>query len=94
MPEQTMVSLASNWLKGTWLTYNWQNAGTVTKQRTHTVDSTYRASSPSSRGYPGGLADAQWPTLQNNINDYQASWSRSDNHERSYLLQCTDNRTE
>jgi hypothetical protein len=32
------------------------------------------AESPSSSGYPGGIADAQWPSISNNINDYQSSF--------------------
>jgi hypothetical protein len=68
-------TLPSNWLKGTWLTYGFQNEGTAPSSSHVLWTAPVTASSPTSVGYPGGLADAQWPTLQNNINDYQNTWS-------------------
>jgi hypothetical protein len=67
-------SLASNWLKGTWLTNNFQNEGTGPKTPHVLWTEPIMASSPSSEGYPGGIADAAWPGTSNNINDYQTAW--------------------
>ena len=67
-------SLASNWLKGTWLTANFQNEGTGPKTPHVLWTEPIMAPSPSSEGYPGGIADAQWSGTSNNINDYQTAW--------------------
>ncbi|MCW4018756.1 MAG: PQQ-binding-like beta-propeller repeat protein [Candidatus Bathyarchaeota archaeon] len=66
--------LVSNWLGGTWLTNNFQKAGTGPKSAHVLWTAPLCADSPSSPGYPGGIADAQWPAISNNINDYQSSF--------------------
>jgi len=68
-------TLPSNWLKGTWINYGYQKASTAPKSSHVLWTEPVTASSPSSAGYPGGLVDAQWPTLQANINDYLSIWS-------------------
>jgi hypothetical protein len=67
--------LASNWLRGTWLLPgNFQNAGTGPSSAHVLWAEPIQSTSPSSRGYPGGIADAQWPNMQTNINDYDEPW--------------------
>jgi len=66
--------LASNWLSGTWLTDNYQRWGTAPKTAHVLWSAPILADSPSSAGYPGGIADGSWPGISNNINDYQNSW--------------------
>jgi YD repeat-containing protein len=68
-------SLASNWLKGTWLTNNLQS-GTAPSSAHILWTAPMMATSSDIAGYPGGLADAQWPGLQNNINDYVDAWTQ------------------
>ena len=68
-------TLASNWLRGAWLLPgNFQNEGTGPKSAHILWTAPIQASSPSTMGYPGGIADAQWPTMQNNLNDYDEPW--------------------
>jgi outer membrane protein assembly factor BamB len=68
------ASLPSNWLKGSWLVDSFQRAGTGPKSAHILWTAQIGADSPTSRGYPGGLADAQWPEISNNINDYESSF--------------------
>ena len=51
------ASLPSNWLLGTWLYQNVQLSGTGPKSP-HIL-----WSNPIIPGYPGGLVDAQWPSI-------------------------------
>jgi outer membrane protein assembly factor BamB len=68
-------TLASNWLKGTWLTNNYQ--GGIAPNSAHVLwTAPMQASSPDVAGYAGGLVDAQWPSIQYNINDYVDAWSQ------------------
>jgi outer membrane protein assembly factor BamB len=62
-------SLPSNWLLGSWLYQNVQPAGTGPKSP-HIL-----WSNPIIPGYPGGLADAQWPDIPVDANDYEGPWS-------------------
>jgi hypothetical protein len=66
--------LPSNWLKGTWLVGNFQRAGSAPKSAHILWTAPIGADSPTSRGYPGGYADAQWPEISTNINDYESSF--------------------
>jgi outer membrane protein assembly factor BamB len=68
-------TLASNWLKGTWLSNNYQNEGTGPKTAHVLWTEPICASSPSSEGYPGGIADEAWPSKSTNLNDYASPWS-------------------
>jgi outer membrane protein assembly factor BamB len=63
--------VASNWLGGTWLTANYQTQGTAPKTAHVLWAAPMLADSPSSKGYPGGIADGSWPGISTNINDYQ-----------------------
>ena len=64
-------TLASNWLRGAWLLPgNFQNEGTGPTSAHVLWTEPIQASSPSTSGYPGGIADAQWPTMETNLNDY------------------------
>jgi YD repeat-containing protein len=68
-------SLASNWLKGTWLINNYQ--GGIAPNSAHVLwTAPMEASSPDVAGYPGGIADSQWSGIQYNINDYIDAWSQ------------------
>jgi hypothetical protein len=69
------TSLASNWLKGTWLINNWQS-GTAPGSAHVLWVAPMMASQEGVAGYPGGLVDAQWPGLQYNINDYVDAWTQ------------------
>ncbi len=73
--DRTWSTLASNWLKGTWLVGSFQTEGTGPTSAHVLWTEPIMASSPSGRGYPGGIADAAWPGISNNINDYTSSWS-------------------
>jgi hypothetical protein len=70
------TTIASNWLKGTWLIDNWQNEGTAPDSAHVLWTAPIGAKSPSSAGYHGGIADAAWPGEKYNINDYVAAWSQ------------------
>jgi hypothetical protein len=65
---------ASNWLQGTWLTNNFQTSGTGPKTAHVLWTAPIMATSPSTLGYPGGIADAKWPGMSNNINDYESAY--------------------
>ena len=68
-------TLASNWLRGAWLLPgNFQNEGTGPTSAHVLWTAPIQASSPSTNGYPGGIADAQWPTMETNLNDYDEPW--------------------
>ncbi len=73
--DRSWSTLASNWLKGTWLYNGFQTEGTAPTSAHILWTTPIMATSPSSEGYPGGIADAEWPGLQNNINDYQNVWT-------------------
>ncbi len=68
-------TLASNWLKGTWLTNGLQEGTAPTSAHVLWTEPII-ASSPSTAGYPGGIADAQWPDYPNDINDYKVHGQR------------------
>jgi len=57
--------LASNWLGGAWLTNSFQNAG----QAPNTPHIVWQK-----RITDGGIADAQWPGIPYNVNDYDSPW--------------------
>ncbi len=59
-------SLASNWLNGAWLTNKFQSAGQA-PNTPHIVWQKHITA--------GGIADAQWPGIPYNINDYDSPWS-------------------
>jgi hypothetical protein len=63
-------TLASNWLKGSWLfPSNFQRWGTA-PESPHIV-----WSQPIVNTYPGGIADAMWPGQPTDANDYESPWS-------------------
>ena len=70
-------SLASNYLKGAWLVEpGFQNEGTGPASAHVMWTEPILATSPTSgQGYPGGIADAQWPGMVINTNDYNTPWS-------------------
>ncbi len=73
--DRTWSPLASNWLKGTWLNNGYQDEG-IAPTTAHVLwTEPITASSPSSPGYAGGIADGRWPGISNNINDYETPWS-------------------
>ena len=53
---------------------NYQRSGTGPKSAHILWTAPIGAPSPSARGYPGGLADASWPTISTNINDYERAF--------------------
>ena len=59
-------TLASNWLGGAWLTNRFQSAGQA-PNTPHIVWQKHIAA--------GGIADAQWPGIPYNVNDYDSPWS-------------------
>ncbi len=65
--------LASNWLLGSWLVDNYQRSGQGPKSPHILWTAPICATSPSAKGYPGGLADESWPAISTNINDYESS---------------------
>lgn len=68
-------TLASNYLRGTWLVIpGFQNEGTGPSSAHILWAKPILATSLSSQGYPGGIADAQWPGLTTNVNDYTYAW--------------------
>jgi outer membrane protein assembly factor BamB len=67
--------LASNWLGGSWLVSNFQRWGRAPNSP-HIVWTQPIAEQPGvSSGHPGGIADAQWPGIPYNTDDYQSPWS-------------------
>ena len=72
--NRAWANLPSNWLGGTWLVNNYQMAGTGPISAHVLWTAPIGAASPSSKGYAGGLADAQWPEISTNINDYEGPW--------------------
>jgi hypothetical protein len=62
-------SLPSNWLLGTWLYQNVQTSGTGPKTA-HIL-----WTKPIIEGYPGGISDAQWPSIPADVSDYESPWS-------------------
>jgi hypothetical protein len=62
-------TLASNWLKGSWLVNNFQMWGTAPESG-HVL-----WTSPLIPGFTGGINDAQWPTIPSDVNDYESPWS-------------------
>lgn len=67
--NRAWATLPSNWLLGSWLVNNFQNAGTV-PLTAHVL-----WSKPLTPGIAGGLADAQWPSIPADVNDYESPWS-------------------
>ncbi len=68
-------TLASNYLRGAWLPVpGFQNEGTGPSSAHILWAKPILATSLSSQGYPGGVADAQWPGLITNVNDYTYAW--------------------
>jgi hypothetical protein len=68
-------TLASNYLRGAWLTIpGFQNEGTGPSSAHILWAKPILATSLNSQGYPGGIADAQWPAMVTNVNDYTYSW--------------------
>jgi hypothetical protein len=66
--------LASNWLRGSWLTSNNQRWGKAPNSP-HIVWSKPQAEQPGkSAAHPGGIADAAWPGQPYNTDDYQSPW--------------------
>lgn len=61
--------LASNWLGGSWLVGNWQTEG----QAPNTAHILW--ANPIGAGSPGGIADAQWPSIPPNVDDYESFFS-------------------
>ena len=59
-------TLASNWLGGAWLINNFQTAG----QAPNTAHIVWQKQLTA-----GGIADAQWPGMPYNVNDYDSPWS-------------------
>ncbi len=62
-------TLASNWLLGSWLVNSFQNEGTVP------LSAHVLWSQPITPGRAGGIADAQWPGVPADVNDYESPWS-------------------
>jgi hypothetical protein len=62
-------TLASNWLKGSWLVNNFQDQGTL-PLTAHVLWST-----PITPGYSGGIADGRWPGIPADVNDYENPWT-------------------
>jgi outer membrane protein assembly factor BamB len=73
--DRSWSNLASNWLKGAWILPGGLQTGIAPTSAHVLWAAPILASSPSSLGYAGGIADAQWPGMQNNINDYQDPWT-------------------
>jgi len=72
--NRAWANLPSNWLGGTWLVNSFQMAGTGPISAHVLWTAPIGAASPSSKGYAGGLGDAQWPEISTNINDYEGPW--------------------
>jgi len=62
-------SLASNWLKGSWLDNNFQPAGTA-PESAHVL-----WTKPIVNTLAGGINDAQWPGMPSDKNDYESPWT-------------------
>ncbi len=62
-------TLASNWLLGSWLVNSFQYGGTVP------LSAHVLWSQPITPGRAGGIADAQWPGIPADVNDYESPWS-------------------
>jgi len=62
-------TLPSNWLLGSWLVNSFQSEGTV-PLTAHVL-----WSQPITPGRAGGIADAQWPGVPADVNDYESPWS-------------------
>ncbi len=62
-------TLASNWLLGSWLVNSFQSEGTVP------LSAHVLWSQPITPGRAGGIADAQWPGIPADVNDYESPWS-------------------
>ena len=63
-------SLASNWLNGGWLKYNFQPAG----QGPNSAHVLWQKPIPDA---PHGILDAQWPTTNTNVRDYETPFATS-----------------
>jgi len=62
-------SIASNWLKGSWLVNNYQRWGTA-------PDSPHIMwTQPIVNTLAGGINDAAWPSVPSNVNDYESPWT-------------------
>lgn len=61
-------SLASNWLRGSWLVNNFQRWGTA-PESAHVL-----WSQPIAPGRAGGINDASWPSIPSDVNDYECPW--------------------
>jgi hypothetical protein len=62
-------SLASNWLKGSWLVNNFQSWG-VAPESAHVL-----WTKPLTPGLAGGINDAAWPGIPSDVNDYESPWT-------------------
>ena len=62
-------TLASNWLKGSWLVNDFQRWGSA-PESPHIV-----WTKPMMPFLAGGINDASWPGIPSNVNDYESPWS-------------------
>ena len=62
-------TLASNWLKGSWLVNNFQMWGQA-PESPHIV-----WTKPITPAIAGGIIDAQWPGIPANVEDYEEPWA-------------------
>jgi outer membrane protein assembly factor BamB len=63
------TTLASNWLKGSWLVDNFQRWGKA-PESAHIL-----WNKPITPAFIGGLNDAAWPGIPSNVDDYESPWS-------------------
>ena len=68
--RDTWGKLASNWLYGNWLKYNFQTAG----QAPNSAHILWQTPIP---GAAGGILDAQWWTINTNVRDYETPFFTS-----------------
>jgi hypothetical protein len=61
-------SLASSWLRGSWLVNGFQTAGTA-PESAHVL-----WTEPITPGLAGGIIDAAWPGIPSNVHDYENPW--------------------
>jgi hypothetical protein len=62
-------TIASNWLKGSQLDYNFQTSGTA-PESAHVL-----WTQPITPTLAGGINDAWWPGIPSDVNDYESPWS-------------------
>ena len=61
-------TLASNWLRGSWLVADFQRWG-IAPESAHVL-----WTQPITPGRGGGILDAQWPGISMNAEDYESPW--------------------